>query len=196
MPTNIVSPSSSLVLAEGGYLAITDAPGAAATRQTFNGTTINASLGTSGVNYGTYGFSTVAVNANGNTSPASALVLGTLTQSAGRAVNFVLPSAGNITTTTPNTNGIIGTWALVGGTIGPPTAAWRMPRAASISSLIRATLTITQPLPPPRRRRISAGVQATTLRPSARLRRPPTPSPPDRRRTACDSARRRITQSL
>ena len=38
-PTNIINPSSALVLGGGG-LAINDAPGSTATKQTFNGTTI------------------------------------------------------------------------------------------------------------------------------------------------------------
>ncbi len=115
-PTNIVSPASHLVLA-GGTLAVTDAPGLTATLQIFSGTTISSLV--SGTNYFYIEpppfISTVAVSANGNTNAASALVLGALTRTVGGVVTFTLPIVGNITTTTPNTNGIIGPWAIVNG---------------------------------------------------------------------------------
>ena len=101
--TNMVSSSSGLVVA-GGALAINNQPGATATSQTFNGTTLNAGGGS------------ISVNVNGNTNGASALVLGAITRSvAGGAVNFTLPATGAITTTTANSAaGILGGWATVG----------------------------------------------------------------------------------
>jgi len=49
----------------------------------------------------------------------SALALGALTRGRRRRIIFTLPSVGNITTTTPNTNGIIGPWAMSMEPTGP-----------------------------------------------------------------------------
>ncbi len=113
MPTNIINASSALVLG-GGALSVIDAAGATATLQTFNGTIINPTLDSPAQYIVQPGFSTIAVTTNGNTNPASALVLGALTHTSGATLAFALPSIGNITTTMPNTNRIIGPWALVG----------------------------------------------------------------------------------
>ncbi len=96
-PTTIINSASPLILG-GGILAIVDRTNSTATVQKFNGTTINA--GASFVNPEL-------------THSGSTLVLGSLTRNPGGTVAFALPSAGNITTTTPNTDGIIGAWATV-----------------------------------------------------------------------------------
>ena len=72
-----------------------------ATAQTVNGLTVNA------------GSSTVA---NTNSGATNVLNLGAITRSAGGAVNFPTATAANnvVTTSTANTNGILGPWATVG----------------------------------------------------------------------------------
>jgi fibronectin-binding autotransporter adhesin len=103
---NIVSTTSSLTLGGanaglGGtsFAALTMIGSAAGNAQTFNGTTIDI------------GPAIVRVNSAG---AAATLNLGSLTHNKGGVVNFIRPAAGNITTTTPNTNGILGGWATVG----------------------------------------------------------------------------------
>jgi fibronectin-binding autotransporter adhesin len=48
------------------------------------------------------------------------LNLGALTHNTGGVVKFVVPASGNISTSTTNTNGIIGGWATVGAGLGRP----------------------------------------------------------------------------
>ncbi len=95
---NAVSANSALALG-GGTLSLV---GKAATNdvQTFNGTTLNG------------GASAIAL-ASG-TGGSLTLNLGALTRNAGGTVNFTLPDSGSITTTTGNTNGILGPWATLG----------------------------------------------------------------------------------
>ncbi len=94
--------SSSLVLA-GGSLVIKDTTGANATQQLFPLATVNA------------GSSTVSFVGNGNSNANSVLTLNNLTRNQGGTLNLVLPAVGNITTTAPNNNGILGGWATVSG---------------------------------------------------------------------------------
>ena len=74
--------------------------------QTFNGTTI--------ANGPTH------IIANSGAGGTANLNLGALTHSTGGVVKFVLPATGNISTSTTNTNGIIGGWATVGIGEGRP----------------------------------------------------------------------------
>jgi autotransporter-associated beta strand protein len=104
--SNVISPSSALTLGGanaglGGtsFAALTITGGGGSNSQTFNGTTIDI------------GPAIVRVNSGGG--PAT-LNLGTLAHNPGGVVNFVRPASGNITTTTPNTGGILGGWATVG----------------------------------------------------------------------------------
>ncbi|CAM3021194.1 beta strand repeat-containing protein [Rariglobus hedericola] len=115
--SNIISSSSKLVLG-GPSTAIHNSgnvnatlptatlsvTGAASTTntQTFNGLTLNQGNNAISVTSGTGGSATLA--------------LGAITANAGGAVNFTLPASGAITTSTGNTNGILGGWATVGGT--------------------------------------------------------------------------------
>ena len=102
-PTNLINSGSALSL-NGGTLTINDKSGGTATLQTFNGTTIAP------------GATSVGVSVNGSSNAGSTLALGGLTRSvAGGTVNFSLPSVGNITTSTGNSNSILGGWATVGG---------------------------------------------------------------------------------
>ena len=106
--TNIVNPASALTL--GGSTAglgsqtfaalIVQGAAGETNSQTFSGTTI--------ANGPTH---IIGQSAEGGTANIS---LGALTHSTGGVVKFVLPAAGNISTTTTNTNGIIGGWATVG----------------------------------------------------------------------------------
>ena len=68
--------------------------------QTFNGTTFKVGPSVIRVNSGASGTAT--------------LNLGAITQVPGGIANFILPTSGAITTTTGNTNGILGGWATVG----------------------------------------------------------------------------------
>jgi len=86
-PTNLISSSSALVLGGGNLSIIGKSSGT--TAQTFNGVTLNT--GTS---------SSIAVASNGGTS--TNLSLGAITWNTGATVNFTLPTAGNITTTSNN----------------------------------------------------------------------------------------------
>ncbi len=99
--TNIISSSSALVMG-GGTFNVTG-KSATATSQTMNGLTLNS------------GGSTIAVF-QAATPNAVVLNLGSITHSAAGTVNFNLPPGGQnsgygITTTTANTNGILGGWA-------------------------------------------------------------------------------------
>jgi autotransporter-associated beta strand protein len=105
--SNIISSSSALTLGGsnaglGGtsFAALTMMGGASANTQTFNGTTID--------------IGPAIVRANSSGAGSATLNLGALTHNPGGVVNFVRPTIGNINTTTPNTNGIIGGWATVG----------------------------------------------------------------------------------
>jgi fibronectin-binding autotransporter adhesin len=104
--TNIISSSSALILG-GGSLSLT---GKASTTnsQQVSGLTVNP------------GVSAIALNANATANPLL-LNLGAITRNVGGTVNFTQPtgtiSASNgITTTTSDTNGILGGYATVGGT--------------------------------------------------------------------------------
>ncbi len=101
--TNIISSSSALVLSAGTLTLTGNAN--ATNSQTFASTTINA------------GRSLVNVTANATANPLL-LALGAITRNAGGTVIFTLPtgtqSATNgITTSSANTNAILGTWAIV-----------------------------------------------------------------------------------
>ncbi len=104
-PTNLINSGSALVLG-GGALTIYDKPGAATSTQAFNGTTVSPG----GSIVGSDSTST------GNFSAASGLALGSITRKAGGTLAFILPATGNISTTTGNTNGILGGGATIGGT--------------------------------------------------------------------------------
>ena len=113
--TNIVATGSGLVLAHG-TLNLT---GKASTEnsQQVNGLTLNA------------GASVIQLNADATANPLL-LALGTVTQNAGGTVDFTLPtgaqSATNgITTTTGNTNGILGGYATVGGNDWAAVSGWQ-----------------------------------------------------------------------
>ena len=97
-PTNMINSGSALTLT-GGSLGVLDQTGGAATSQAFNGLSLGA------------GGAAVSVAANGNTNAGSTMALGAISRVAGGAVNFILPTTGSITTTTPNTSGILGGWA-------------------------------------------------------------------------------------
>ncbi len=94
---NLVSGSSALVLG-GGTLNLA---GKASTSnaQTFNGTTLNAGVS--------------AITLVSGASGSLTLNLGALTRTGG-TVDFTLPASGSITTTTGNSNGILGPWATIG----------------------------------------------------------------------------------
>src|SRR4029453_19289837 len=105
--SNIISSSSALTLGGsnaglGGtsFAALTMMGGASGSTQTFNGATID--------------IGPAIVRANSTGAGSATLNLGALMHNAGGVVNFVRPTVGNINTTTPNTNGIIGGWATVG----------------------------------------------------------------------------------
>ena len=87
-----------------GTLSIKDQAGSAATSQTFAGVTLGP------------GGATISVAANGSTYASSTLALGAITVGAGGSVNFMLPSVGTITTSTPNAGGMLGIWATVNKT--------------------------------------------------------------------------------
>ena len=95
--SNIIS-SSSLLQLQGSTLQISGKSSGTST-QSFNNTQI------------TSGASTVNVISNGGT--ATNLNLGNLSRSAPGTVDFTPPAAGSITTTTNDTNGIIGGWATI-----------------------------------------------------------------------------------
>jgi autotransporter-associated beta strand protein len=84
----------------GGSLTVTGSS-TAATSQTVGGVNLNA------------GNANVTVT-NGAGQNAT-LALGAITHSVGGTVNFNPPAAGSITSSTPNTNGILGGYATVGG---------------------------------------------------------------------------------
>lgn len=98
---------NALTSAAQAATAITATANSFTTSQTFSGLTLNA--GASGV--------MVSIPSSG--SDGTVLNLGVITQNAGATVNFTLPtgtqSASNgITTSTTNTNGILGGWARTG----------------------------------------------------------------------------------
>ncbi len=84
--SNIISPSSGLVLAGGTYQATVGSSGTDS--QTFNGVALNA------------GSSTITTSGSATLS----LTLGPITRNAGSALEFLLPTAGSITTTTANSS--------------------------------------------------------------------------------------------
>ncbi len=112
---NLINTSSKLVLG-GGVFAINFQPGANVTTQTLSGVTINA------------GASAIVFNANGNAGVTivnsdnsvshydSSVSLNGFTRNLGGTVNTTLPTIGSVTTTTANSNGILGGWATLGGT--------------------------------------------------------------------------------
>ena len=113
VPTNLINPASSLVLA-GGTLAIKGKAGTLVSAQSFAGTTVGA------------GASSVTISSSGNANVPSTLALGAISRTAaGAAVNFTLPTLGNITTSSANSSGILGGWATVNG------ADWAANSAAS-----------------------------------------------------------------
>ena len=111
--TNIINPASSLIM--GGFNAGQGAvnyatlieTGSAANNssQTFNGTTINVG--------------NAIVQATIGSGHSATISLGAITPSGG-TLTFVQPASGSITTTTANTNGILGGWA-TSGAAGTPT---------------------------------------------------------------------------
>ncbi len=109
--TYIVAVSGNNVIVNGNVSATSGTFSTAATSvttsQTFASTTLNA------------GASALSINANGG--DGTRLALNAITRNVGGTVNFTQPggtiSATNgFTTTTPNTDGILGGWATVGGT--------------------------------------------------------------------------------
>ena len=103
---NNASNASSLAL-DGGTLAVQGNPGAANSQQ-FNGLAVNP------------GCSAIVLTTSGAAN-SLLLSLGNISRSAGGTVDFTLPSgtqtvSNGITTTTPNTNGILGGYATVAGT--------------------------------------------------------------------------------
>jgi fibronectin-binding autotransporter adhesin len=122
-PSNVISSSSALVLA-GGALSVS---GGTTSLQEFKNTTINA------------GSSSVSSSA----STAQYLALGAITRSLGGTVNFTLPSGtpalttnGIVTTTANNADGILGTYATVGGTDWASSAAMTTTLQSSTASTV------------------------------------------------------------
>jgi len=99
---NILSSSSALALG-GGTLTLTG-KASTANNQTFVGTTINRGAST--------------ISATSGASGTMNTALAGITRTAGQfgTINIVRPSAGNITTSTSNTNGILGPWVTISGT--------------------------------------------------------------------------------
>ena len=104
---NIISPTSTLTLGGsnaglGGtsFAALTMTGGSGNNVQTFNGTAID--------------IGPAIIRANSGGGGSATLNLGALSHIPGGVLNFVRPASGAITTTTPNTNGILGGWATVG----------------------------------------------------------------------------------
>ena len=103
---NDIANSSSLALG-GGTLAIQGNTGTANSQQ-FNGLVVNA------------GCSAIVLT-TADSSNTLVLSLGSISRSPGSTIDFTLPggaqsAANGITTTTPNTDGILGGYATVGGT--------------------------------------------------------------------------------
>ncbi len=93
--------SSTPALTLGGGTLATIAKNNVTSNQTIGGVTLNA------------GGSAISATSTG--TGAMNLTLGAITRNAGGTVDFTLPGTGGITTTTTNTNGILGGWATVGG---------------------------------------------------------------------------------
>ena len=130
-PTNVIGSSSPLVLA-GGALTIS---GGTTSIQEFKNTTLNA------------GSSSVSSSA----STAQSLALGAITRNTGSTVNFTLPSGtpalttdGIVTTTNNNANGILGTYATVGGTDWASSAATTTTVASWTTSAVTFAASQTQ----------------------------------------------------
>ncbi len=115
-PTNdIIAASSNLSLGgsvnspptapSGGNLLVRGGGPSAVNSQAFASTTIDT------------GFNSIVVEQNGASSVT--VNLGLLTHAPGGTVNFILPSAGSIKTTTQNINGILGGWVTVMTTVSP-----------------------------------------------------------------------------
>ncbi len=99
--TNILLSTGTVTLA-GGTLAL-QGKASTSNTQTLGGLILNA------------GYS--AISAASGASGSLTLALGAITRNAGGFINFTLPAAGSITTTTVNgAGGFIGTWATVNGT--------------------------------------------------------------------------------
>ena len=106
--SNIINSSSPLVM--GGFNAgqgainyatlISTGSAANNNSQTFNGTTINVG--------------NAIVQATSGTGHSNTVNLGAITDVVGGTVVFIPPASGSITTTTANTNGILGGWATFG----------------------------------------------------------------------------------
>ncbi|HTQ40423.1 MAG TPA: autotransporter-associated beta strand repeat-containing protein [Pirellulales bacterium] len=105
-PSSILSSSSTVALG-GGALAVNGA--AAGSIQTVSSLTLNA------------GASALSVTSNGS---ATSLNLGAITRAVGGAVNFTLPTAGSITTTTANANFSGGQQSIIGGYATVAGATW------------------------------------------------------------------------
>ena len=104
--TNLIDSSNSLTMASNGTLSV-KGNASSVTSQTVSGLTLNS------------GANVVKVASNGQ---ATTLALNNITETAGvgASVRFTLPTSGTISTTTPDTNGIIGGWAFTdsGGATG------------------------------------------------------------------------------
>ncbi len=106
--SNIINSASALTM--GGATAglgqtsyaqlVVTGKASATSSQTFNGTTID--------------IGPAVIRANSGTGGTANLSLGAITVNKGGIATFVLPTTGNITTTTNNVNGILGAWATVG----------------------------------------------------------------------------------
>lgn len=108
-PTDLINSGSVLNLG-GGTLALKGKTGGVTTSQTFASTTINP------------GGSSITVNSNSGT--ATNVVLGAITRNAGGTVDYTLPAAGSITTTTANANFAGGQQTILdGATVGGNTWA-------------------------------------------------------------------------
>ncbi len=98
----------------------------------------------------TQSFASLALTAGGNSvvnsvgaaGLSSTLNLGAITRSAGATVDFTLPAIGSITTTTANSNGILGGYATVGGSTWAVSAGTGT-AAGAISGLQAASYTTT-----------------------------------------------------
>jgi fibronectin-binding autotransporter adhesin len=124
-PTNFINSASSLSMG-GGALSIL-AKSSLATSQSFAGLNVTA------------GANVISVNSNGG--GGTTLALNAITQSAGSGgtVKFTLPASGSITTTTANTNSMIGGWAIIDN--GNSTYSWAANNGSNVIAAAATTTT-------------------------------------------------------
>ena len=126
--TNLINNGNALTMGGGATLSI-KGNASGATSQTFNGLTL-----ASGVN---------AVTVNSNGGSGTTLALNTITQNAGSGatVKFTLPATGSITTSSTDTNGMIGGWAIIDN--GNNTYSWAHGGTSGTNAISAAATTAT-----------------------------------------------------